>query len=281
MVRTDCHTFDPLFSPLTSAQNPCFYQKLSPKVLFFSHCPEFWKFFSQRPLISWNLRKRYSNVPIFMAFVTERPPIFCLAYTWFVWGECCSLKHGQKLENFVFSKQNRAIWWILSGANLIKVMKIKFQFYRLNRPNCALWMNFIGGQGWYTGYYHPSQTWKGIYPTTTLYKSAHLALSTNAKCTWGCASGGILSVRCNAGPAEGSGKSLQYRSNLRLYPVNFGNKLCTLIFIILSIWLNFFDPPPFTTENFLVPPSGNSKLLQPPSILPSPPTKVFMNAPLV
>ena len=25
----------------------------------------------------------------------------------------------------------------------------KFQFYRLNRPNCALWMNFIGGQGWY------------------------------------------------------------------------------------------------------------------------------------
>ena len=25
-------------------------------------------------------------------------------------------------------------------------------------------------------YYHPSQTWKGIYPTTTLYKSAHLAL---------------------------------------------------------------------------------------------------------
>ena len=28
----------------------------------------------------------------------------------------------------------------------------------------------------YTGYYHPSQTWKGIYPTITLYKSAHFAL---------------------------------------------------------------------------------------------------------
>ena len=164
-----------IFTP-TSVQNPCFYQKLSPKVLFLSHCPEFWEFFTQRPLIGWNLRKRYPNVPYFYAFVTERPPIFCLAYTWFVWGECCSLKHGQKLENFVFSKQNRAIWWILSGPNLIEVMKIKFQFYRLNRPNCALWMNFIGGQGWYTGYYHHSQTWKGIYPTTTLYKSAHLAL---------------------------------------------------------------------------------------------------------
>ena len=79
MVRTDCHTFDPLFSPPTSAQNPCFYQKLSPKVLFFSHCPELWKFFSQRPLIGYNLRKRYPNVP-YMAFVTERHPIVCLAY---------------------------------------------------------------------------------------------------------------------------------------------------------------------------------------------------------
>ena len=163
------------FTP-TSAPNPCFYQKLSPKVLFFSHCPEFCKFFTQRPLIGWNLSKRFPNVPCFYGFCHWKTILFCLPYTWFVWGECCSLKHRQKLENCVFSKQNRAIWWILSGANLIKVMKIKFQFYRLNRPNCALWMNFIGGQGWYTGYYPPSQTRKGIYPATTLYKSAHLAL---------------------------------------------------------------------------------------------------------
>ena len=81
MFRTDCHTFDPLFNTPTSAQNLCFYQKLSPKVLFFSHCPEFWKFFTQRPLIGWNLKKVTQIPPIFMAFVTERPPIFCLAYT--------------------------------------------------------------------------------------------------------------------------------------------------------------------------------------------------------
>ena len=104
-----------------------------------SKCPEFWKFFTQRPLIGWNLRKRYPNTAYFvMAFVTERPPIFLPCIYMFVWGECC-LKHGQKLENFVFSKQNRAIWGILSGANLIKVMKIKFHFYRLNRPICALY----------------------------------------------------------------------------------------------------------------------------------------------
>ena len=91
--------------------------------------------------MSWNLRKRYlwNAAYFFMAFVTERPPIFLPCIHIFVWGECCSLKHGQKLENFVFSKQNRAIWWILSGANLIKVMKIKFQFYRLNRPNYAFY----------------------------------------------------------------------------------------------------------------------------------------------
>ena len=109
------------------------------------------------------------------------------------------------------------------------------------------------------------------YPTTTLYKSAHLALSTNAKCTWGCASGGILSVRCNAGPAEGSGKSLQYRSNLRLYPVNFGNKLCILIFIILSIWLNFFDPPPLLRKTFWSPLLVTQNFFGPPLHFAQPP----------
>ena len=67
-TQSEAGKFDPLFSPPTSAPNPCFYQKLSPKVLFFSHCPEFWKFFTQRPLIGWNLRKRYPNVPYFYGF---------------------------------------------------------------------------------------------------------------------------------------------------------------------------------------------------------------------
>ena len=165
MVRTDCHT--KLFSPLTSVKTPCFYQKLSPKVLYFFHTVQYFgNFFTQRPQIGWNLRKKVMP-PIFMAFLTERP--LFLALHAHVWKECCSLKHGlQKLEKFVFLKQNRAIWWTLLGANLIKVMKTKFQFYRLNRPICTLWMNFIGGQGWYTGHHPSGQTRKGIYPTTTL-----------------------------------------------------------------------------------------------------------------
>ena len=148
-------------------------------------------------------------------------------------------------------------------------MKIKFQC-RLNRPNCALWMNFIGGQGWSAiitlvkhgrGYIlkPPSinlHTWPSKQmPSVPEEVRAEV----------------FLSVRCNAGPTEGPGKILKYRSNLRLYPVNFGNKLCILIFIILSIWLNFFDPPPLLRKTFWSPPSGNSKLFWPPSILPSPP----------
>ena len=73
--------FDPLFSPLTSAKNPCFYQKLSPEVLFFSHRSGFWKFFTQRPLIARIWEKGTQMSLILMAFVTERPHIFCLACT--------------------------------------------------------------------------------------------------------------------------------------------------------------------------------------------------------
>ena len=132
VVRTNCHTFDPLFESLTSAKNPCFYQKIVTQSPVFPHCPKFWKLFTQRPQIGW--KKGTQNAPIFMAFVTERPPIFCLA---------CKCLRGMLLPqtrseagNFVFLRQNRAIWWILLSANLIKVMKTKFQFYRLNRPNC-------------------------------------------------------------------------------------------------------------------------------------------------
>ena len=143
------HIWPYIFTSLHQPKTPVFAKNCHPK----SQChtvqvSRILEFFTQRPLIGWNLRKRYPNATYFvMAFVTERPPIFLPCIHMFVWGECC-LKHGQKLENFVFSKQNQAIWGILSGANLIKVMKIKFHFYRLNRPNCALygWISLEGAQ---------------------------------------------------------------------------------------------------------------------------------------
>ena len=108
--------------------------------------------------------------PIFMAFVTERHPIFALH------AHVCL--RGMLLPQ---TQSGAGIFCILEteSCNLVNTFscksnkgdEIKFQFYRLNRPNCALWMNFIGGQGWYTGHYPLGQTRKGIYPTTTLYNT--------------------------------------------------------------------------------------------------------------
>ena len=171
------HIWPYIFSPL-SAPNPCFCQKLSPKVTV-SHCPSvqnFLEIFHSKTPNRLEFEKKVPKCRLFCyGFCHWKTPYFLPCIHMFVWGECC-LKHGQKLENFVFSKQNRAIWGILSVANLIKVMKIKFHFYRLNRPNCALygWISLEGRDD--TGYYPPSQTQKGIYPTNTLYKSAPLAL---------------------------------------------------------------------------------------------------------
>ena len=140
------HIWPYIFTPPpTSAQNPCFCQNCHPKSYFCHTVQNFWNFLL-KDKSPWIWEKGTQMPPIFLWLLSVKDPLFfCLAYT-FVWGECCSLKHRQKLENFVFSKQNQAIWWILSGANLIKVMKITFQFYRLHRPNCALygWMSLEG-----------------------------------------------------------------------------------------------------------------------------------------
>ena len=90
----------PYFNPLHQPKNPVFTKKLSPKVLFFPHCPKFRKLFTQRPQIGW--KKGTQMPPIFMAFATERPPIFCLAckclrgmllpQTWSEAGKFCILE---------------------------------------------------------------------------------------------------------------------------------------------------------------------------------------------
>ena len=102
--------FLPLIFTLTSAKNPSFYQKLSPKVLYFFHTFQNLGNF-QRPQIGWNLRKRYPNALYFYGFCHLKTPYFLPCMHMFERNECCSLKQDlQKLENFVFLKQNRAIW---------------------------------------------------------------------------------------------------------------------------------------------------------------------------
>ena len=171
------HIWPYIFTPLHQPKTPVFAKNCHPK----SQChtvqvSRILEIFHSKTPNRLELEKKVPKYRLFCyGFCHWKTPIFLPCIYMFVWGECC-LKHDQKLEIFVFSKQNRAIWGILSGANLIKVMKIKFHFYRLNRPNCALygWISLEDRDD--TGYYPPSQTRKGIYPTNTLYKSAPLAL---------------------------------------------------------------------------------------------------------
>ena len=122
----------PYFNPLHQPKSPVFTKKLSPKVLFFPHCPKFWKLFTQRPQIGWN--KRYPNAPYFYGFCHWKTPNFlpCMQ----VFEGSVAPSNTVRSWKILYSWDNRAIWWIILGANLIKVMKTKFQFYRLNRPNC-------------------------------------------------------------------------------------------------------------------------------------------------
>ena len=148
--------FWPLIFTLTSAINTCFLPKIvSQSPLFFSTLSKILEIFHSKTPNRLEFEKKVTKCPQFLWLLSLKDPLFFALHA-HVWEECCSLKHGlQTLENVVFLKQNRAI----------KVMKTKFQFYRLNRPNCTLWMNFIGGQGWYTGHHPSGQTRKGIYPT--------------------------------------------------------------------------------------------------------------------
>ena len=104
------------FHPWHQLKPPVFTKNCLPKSSIFSTLSKMLEIFhSKTP--NWLEFEKTSYAPIFMAFVTEGP--LFLALHAHIWEECCSLKHGlQKLENFVFLKQNRAIWWILLGANL-------------------------------------------------------------------------------------------------------------------------------------------------------------------
>ena len=80
------HTYKQWYAPTATHLTLIFTLYISPKPLFlpkivtqspiFSHCPEFWKFFTQRPLIGWNLRKRYPNVPNFCGVCHWKTPYF-------------------------------------------------------------------------------------------------------------------------------------------------------------------------------------------------------------
>ena len=126
------HLWPLILTPYIWKKNPVFNQKIVTQSPVFSTLSKILETVHSKTPIGW---KKVPKCPLFLWLLSLKDPQFFALHA-SVWGECCSLKHGQKLENFVFLRQNHAIWWILLGADLIKVMKTKLQFYRLNRPNC-------------------------------------------------------------------------------------------------------------------------------------------------
>ena len=165
-------TLTPYFNTLHQPKTPVFTQICHPKSYFFHTVQNFGIFFLKDPKSTRILEKGTQMLSIFVAFVTESPPIFCLA--------CTCLKGNVAPSNTVRS------WKILYSWNRImqlgNTFRCKFNKgdenkislnYRLNRPNCALSINVIGGQGWL---HRPSPPWsntEGIYPTTILYMIRH------------------------------------------------------------------------------------------------------------
>ena len=170
MIKNNGTHWLPHFWPLHQSKTPVF-TKIVTQSPIFTTLSKFLKIFHSKTPNRLEFKKNMPKFPLFLwPLLLKDPLFFCLAYMCF---RGMVLPQTQKLEN-VFLTQNRAIWCILLGANLIKVVKTKFQLCRLNQPNCALWKNFIGGQG----VIHRPSPWSNtegdISYNHPRYDSAHL-----------------------------------------------------------------------------------------------------------
>ena len=146
-------------------------------------------------------------MPLFSGFLSMKDPLFL--YHACALGGCSSLKHGQ--VNFVFVKQNRAIWRILFGANLIKVMKISV---RQAQPTQLCIMEELH---WRAGMIHRPSPWSNtegdISNNHPLYAhSAHFGFLNKCQVYLKLCERRHFEykiIRYNAGPAEGPGKILK------------------------------------------------------------------------
>ena len=171
MIHTDCHTFDPIFSPPYISPKPLFL----PKIVTQSHsvtlskCPEFLEIFHSKTPNRLEFEKKVPKCRLFCyGFCHWKTPYFFALHT-HVCLRGMLPQTRPEAGKFCFLETESSN---LGNTFRCKVMKIKFHFYRLNRSNCALygWISLEGRDD--TGYHPPSQTREGIYPTNTLYKSA-------------------------------------------------------------------------------------------------------------
>ena len=89
---------------------------VSQSPLFFPHRPKFWKFFTQRPQIGWNWRKRYPNAPYFYDFCHCKTPYFCLA---------CTCLRGMLLPQTWSAEAGKFCIFETESCNLVNTFRCK------------------------------------------------------------------------------------------------------------------------------------------------------------
>ena len=157
-------------------------------------------------------------------------------------------------------------------------MKTKLQFCRLNRPNCALWKNIIGGQG----VIHRPSPWSNtegdISYNHPLYDSAHLCSLHKYQVYVRLCERRHFKRRAQCRAAEGPGKIWNIDA--------IWGKILLILATNCAFWFSLYFQfgkqmliPLLIMENFLVPPSGNSKLFWPPPFCPAPPPKYLWTLP--
>ena len=82
------------------------WQKCHPKSYFFQTVQNFGNFHSKTPN-RLEFEKKVPKCPYFYGFCHWKTPYFLPCMHKFVWGDCCSLKQGQKLKNLYF--RNRIV----------------------------------------------------------------------------------------------------------------------------------------------------------------------------
>ena len=202
------HFWPLIFTPYISHKPLFFTKNCLPKSSFFFHTVQnFGNFSLKDPKSAGIWEKGNQMPPIFMAFVTERPAIFCLACTCLRGmllpqtrsadaGKCCILETkscNQGDENKISVLQAQP-------TQLYIMDELHWRAGLIHRPS-SLWSNTKGDISNIVLLVQPPSVW-----LCATWLSKQMPSVPEAVLRGG--------VRCNAVPAEGPGKILKYRSNL-------------------------------------------------------------------
>ena len=163
-----------LYFQLTSDKNPCFYQKLSPKVQFFFTSSKILEMFHSKTSNGLEFEKKVPKCPLFLWLLSLKYPLyFCLACTWLREMLLCQTQSEFRKFCILETESWNLVNTFRYKSN--KGVKTKFQFYRLNWPIIHYgWNSLEGRDRPSTPPPHWSNTEEDMYPTITLCMILHI-----------------------------------------------------------------------------------------------------------